>query len=348
MRDVLPDIDRWQEEKVAVAVATVIETWGSAPRGVGAKMAMTADGRISGSVSGGCVEGAVYDSGSQVLEDGRPQLLHFGVADETAWDVGLACGGTIEVFVEPLDPVLYRFVHDLLDEDEAFATATVIDGPAPLLGSKLVVQRGGRLFGQIDPDLDGPVAAVTRTTLAGGRSARRKLDLPDTDAGPFELFIEVHQPAPSLIMVGGVHIAIALTSMAKALGYQTIVVDPRRAFGSQARFPHVDRLIQAWPEEAFGSLSLNPATAVVLLTHDPKIDDPALHIVLASPAFYVGALGSTKTHARRVKRLTNDGIPEEWIQRIHAPIGLDIGAQSPEEIAVAIMAEIVAAARSRG
>lgn len=348
MRDVLPEIDRWQEEKVTVAVATVIETWGSAPRGVGAKMAMTADGRITGSVSGGCVEGAVYESGSQVLEDGRPQLLHFGVADETAWDVGLACGGTIEVFVEPLDPALYRFVHGLLDEDETFATATVIDGPAHLLGSKLVVQRGGRLFGQIDPALDGPVAAVTRTILASGRSARRKLDLPDTDVGPFELFIEVLQSAPTLIMVGGVHIAIALTRIAKALGYQTIVVDPRRAFGSQARFPHVDRLIQAWPEEAFASLSLTPATAVVLLTHDPKIDDPALHVVLGSPAFYVGALGSTKTHARRVKRLTKDGIPEEWIQRIHAPIGLDIGAQTPEEIAVAIMAEIVAAARSSG
>lgn len=347
MRDVLDDIDRWLAGHTPVALATVIQTWGSAPRRVGAKMALTADGQMSGSVSGGCVEGAVFEAGTEVLATGQPQLLHFGVADETAWDVGLACGGTIDVFVETLDAPIYNFIHGLIDNDEPAATVTVIDGPADLLGGKIVVQRGGRLFGEIRPEIDGVIAAAARTALASGQSQRTKLELPDTDAQPFEVFIEILSPAETLIMVGGVHIAIAMTTIAKALGYQTIVVDPRRAFGSQERFQHVDRLIQAWPDEAFELLELTSSTAVAMLTHDPKIDDPALKIILRSPAFYVGALGSKKTHAARRKRLLKAGVSEQRLDRIHGPIGMDIGAQTPEEIALAIMAQIVAARHSR-
>lgn len=339
----IQDIDSWLEEGKPLALATVIETWGSAPRGVGAKMVITSSGQISGSVSGGCVEGAVLETGLEVLKSGKPELLKFGVSDDVAWDVGLACGGTIEVFVEKIDLVMQKFIHDLSGASQPFAIATVIDGPIQWLGTKIVAQRGGRIFGEADNTLEGTLAAVARSGLAKGASHRRRLDLPDLKENPLEVFVEVIHPAPTLVIVGGVHIAIVLTSIAKTLGYQTVVIDPRRAFGNQERFAHIDSLIQAWPNDAFKEIELTPSMAIVILTHDPKIDDPALLNVLASPAFYVGALGSRKTHAARRGRLAAAGLSAERIDRIHAPIGIDIGASSPEEIAVSIMAEIVAA-----
>lgn len=343
MRDIIDKVGRWVDEQAPVALATVIETWGSAPRGVGAKMAMTADGRITGSVSGGCVEGAVAEAGSEVLLSREPRLLHFGVADETAWDVGLACGGTIDVFVEPLMPTNFNFLRDLLEKDEPFAVVTMIAGPGAITGRKLIVQRGGRVFGQIGSEIDGLVAASARSALASATSSRQMHMLPDSDIGPVESFIEVVRPASTLIVIGGVHIAITLTSVAKTLGFRTIVIDPRRAFGSQDRFPDVDLLIQDWPQQAFEQIKITDSTAIASLTHDPKIDDPALGQALRSPAFYVGALGSRKTHAARRERLISAGFDPGAIDRIHGPIGLSIGASSPEEIAVSIMAEIIAA-----
>ncbi|MDX1616270.1 MAG: XdhC/CoxI family protein [Candidatus Promineifilaceae bacterium] len=346
MREVLGDIDRWRQQDTPVALATVIETWGSAPRQAGAKMAMTADGQISGSVSGGCVEGAVYDAALEVLTGGPSRLLHFGVADETAWDVGLACGGELTVFVERLDPAVYTFMHGLLDRDVPFAEATVVGGPGSMLGRKLLIQRGGRLFGHIDVRLDAAVGASARATLSRP-SANGKIFEADVDDDPVRVFIQPHQPQPTLVMVGGVHIAVALDRIAQTLGYRTVVIDPRRAFGNETRFPEVTALIQAWPEEALEEIQITPATAVALLTHDPKIDDPALRFVLSSSAFYVGALGSERTHAARRQRLREAGIPNAQIARIRAPIGLDIGAQTPEEIALAIMAEVVATRRGQ-
>ena len=342
MRDVMHEVEKWVAEPSPVAIATVIETWGSAPRGVGAKMVLAADGRMAGSVSGGCVEGVVAETAGEVLLSREPRLLHFGVADETAWDVGLACGGSIDVFVEPLRPEIFNFERELLNTDEPYAVATVIAGPEAFVGRKLIVQRGGRLFGEIAPSIDGLAAAAARSALASGGSARQTLTIPEVDAKPVELFIEIVRPAPTLLVIGGVHIALALTSIAKTLGYRTIVIDPRRAFGSPERFPGVDRLIQAWPDQAFDQLTITTSTAVASLTHDPKIDDPALSRALRSPAFYVGALGSRKTHAARRGRLLKVGLPEESIDRIHGPIGLPIGARTPEEIAVSIMAEIIA------
>jgi xanthine dehydrogenase accessory factor len=336
MRDVATDVNQWLAQNEPIALATVVSTWGSAPRQVGAKMAMTASGAISGSVSGGCVEGAVFDAGVEVLANGRPQLLHFGVADETAWEVGLACGGTIEVFVEPLDTAVYDFMQDLVEQEQAGATITVIEGPADLLGRKMAFSRDGRQVGGLGESLEEMAAPIGQTL-----SHAQRLSLTET----VTVFVDVVRPSPTLILVGGVHIAIALTTMAQTLGYRTIVVDPRRAFGSEARFPHVDRLIQAWPDEAFAGLELTPDTAVALLTHDPKIDDPALKIVLSSPVFYVGALGSKSTHTGRRRRLREAGLAKEQIERIHGPIGLDIGAQTPAEIALAVMAEIVRARR---
>ncbi len=335
MKEVIDDINRWHEEKQPVALATVVQTWGSAPRKVGAKMALTPDGRISGSVSGGCVEGAVVEEGTAALQANQPKLLHFGVADETAWDVGLACGGTIEVFVEPLDTAVYHFMHSLIQNDEAGAAITIIRGPEEMLGRKLAVSRAGERLGTLgDAALDAQAVAAETPLVHPQR-----VQLSDE----VEVFIDTVRPAPTLIMVGGVHIAIALTSYAKTLGYRTLVIDPRRAFGSDARFPHVDQLIQAWPDKAFAEVKVTPETAVALLTHDPKIDDPALKIILKASPFYIGALGSNKTHARRVERLHGYGFGEAEIGRIHGPIGLNIGAQTPEEIALSIMAEIVKA-----
>jgi xanthine dehydrogenase accessory factor len=347
MRDVIHPINVWQEEGAAVAVATVIATWGSAPRRIGAKMAFTASGQIAGSVSGGCVEGAVFDAGLEVLNTGLPQQIHFGVTDDIAWNVGLACGGSIEVFVERADHALYQIIQDLIDNDEEFSIMTVIDGPTPWLGSKIVTQRGGRIFGQTDPTVERTLAVEARSNIAGGSVQRRVLEIGDEASTAVELFVEKFQAAPTMVIVGGVHIAIALAAMAKSLGFQTIVVDPRKAFGNRERFSQVDQLIQAWPNEAFKEIELSSSTAFVVLTHDPKIDDPALINALSTPAFYVGALGSRKTHEVRRKRLVDVGVPEAKVNQIRAPIGLDIGAQSPEEIAVSIMAEIVAAIRVR-
>lgn len=342
MREVLKDIKLWREEGEDVALATVVETWGSAPRGVGAKMALTASGRISGSVSGGCVEGAVFDSGVETLETGRPQLLSFGVADETAWDVGLACGGQIAVFVEQLEPEIFTQVQDWLVKEQAGAIISVVKGPSQLFGKKLLITADGDILGSVDATLDEQLVVLGRETLAARQSDRHSLV---SEGAEVEIFVDLILPAPTLVMVGGAHITIALASMANILGYRTIVIDPRRAFGSSERFPHVDRLIQAWPDEALKDFPITESTAFAMLTHDPKIDDPALLAALPSPAFYVGALGSRKTHEKRRKRLLRAGLSPDLVDRIHSPIGVDIRAQTPEEIAVAVMAEIVAARR---
>lgn len=307
MRDILSTLEQWIAANESIALATVIQTWGSSPRKAGAKMGITASGKICGSVSGGCVEGAVADAAQQVLKTQKPQLLHFGVADETAWEVGLACGGSLDVFVQPLDVKIFNEIRQRLNEEKSFVVVTTLKG-----------------------DEIGKVEILEN----------KRLEIRDWR------FIEVVSPPPQLVMVGGVHIAIALASIAKTLHYRTIVIDPRRAFGNQERFPNVDMLMQAWCEEAFEKIKTNNSTAIAFLTHDPKIDDQGLKIALASEAFYVGALGSKKTHEERKKRLMSGGVTESQLSRLRAPIGLNIGAQSPEEIALSIMAEIVAARSS--
>ena len=342
MREVIADIERWRGSNEPVALATVVETWGSAPRGVGAKLALTPSGRIVGSVSGGCVEGAVFESGVETLNTGRARLLSFGVADETAWEVGLACGGHIEVFVEPLIDDHLQIVSKWMAREESGAVATVIKGPDGYMGRKLYVTAGGSQQGTIHHDADDKIAALAKSALLTARSGSYSMHV-----APHELvvFVDTILPAPALILVGGAHIAIALTTIARAVGFHTIVIDPRRAFGNIERFPHVDRLIQAWPDDAFKDVTITESTAVAMLTHDPKIDDPALKYVLLTPAFYIGALGSSATHAKRRRRLLDTGVAPQLVDRIHSPIGLDINAQTPEEIAVAVMAEIIAVSR---
>ncbi len=340
MKEVLDDIARWLTDgERDIALATVLTTWGSAPRKAGAKMAFTAGGAaISGSVSGGCVEGAVIEAGGEVLAEGRPRLLRFGVADETAWGVGLACGGTIEVFVERLDVAAYEAARRWSADGTSGALLTAVAGPDEWLGRKAIIEGGAVVDGWLAPALDADTVALADAA----RHAQRV-----TTAGGIELFIDPIRPAPALVMVGGAHIAVALARLARVLGYRTVVIDPRRAFGSAARFPDVDRLVQTWPDKALTENPLTAESAVVTLSHDPKIDDPALRAALSSDAFYVGALGSRKTHATRRERLAAAGFDETQLARIHAPIGLDIGADNPEEIALAIMAEVVRAWRKQ-
>jgi xanthine dehydrogenase accessory factor len=341
MRDILSDLDKWRAENKPIALATVIQTWGSSPRREGAKMALTPDGKITGSVSGGCVEGAVYDAGVEVLKSNRPQLLHFGVADETAWEVGLACGGSIDIFVKPLETEFFKALRSVLTEEHPAVVVTVVQGSDEMLGRQMLLREDGRIIGSLHEELDKQALNLAKETLLQGESRRVMLN------EAVEIFVEVVLPPPTLIAVGGVHITIALMTLAKTLGYRTVVVDPRSAFGNEERFPNVDRLIQLWPEEAFHQVPLTRSTAVAMLTHDPKLDDPALKIALPSQAFYVGALGSKTTQAKRRQRLLEDGLTEEHLNRLHGPIGLKIGAETPEEIAMSIMAEIVAARHSQ-
>ena len=337
MRDILPDVESWLAQGKSVAIATVIQTWGSSPRQQGARMAITPEGGISGSVSGGCVEGAVFEAAVEALKTNRPQLLHFGVADETAWDVGLACGGSIDIFVNPLDAGFFQTLRSVLDDEIPAALVTVIGGSDEKVGREILIHGNGEV---IAASVDGQAVEVVELSmhsLADGKTQRILLE------DGIELFIEPLLPPPTLIAVGGVHITIALMELAKTLGYRTVVVDPRKAFGSGQRFPHVDRLIQSWPDEAFQQIPITSNTAVAMLTHDPKLDDPALKIALASPAFYVGALGSRLTQSKRRQRLLEDGLTEEQLDRIHGPIGIAIQARTPEEIALSILSEIVAA-----
>jgi xanthine dehydrogenase accessory factor len=336
MRDILPDLDNWNSQAKSIALATVIQTWGSSPRRAGAKMAITPDGGITGSVSGGCVEGAVFEEGVEALKKNQPKLLHFGVADETAWEVGLACGGSIDIFVKPFDSEYFKSLRSVIVDEQSAVNLTIVRGPNDLLGKEMLARDDGLVTGLFGDHLHEAALRIANESLASGESRRAMLN------DDVEVFAEVILPPPTLIAVGGVHITIALMALAKTLGYRTVVIDPRTAFGNEARFPNVDQLIQLWPDEAFQQIPITRSTAVAMLTHDPKLDDPALKIALPSPAFYVGALGSKTTQAKRRQRLLEDGLTEAQLNRLYGPIGLEIEAHTPEEIAMSIMAEIVA------
>jgi xanthine dehydrogenase accessory factor len=335
MRDILTDLDRWFEENRSIALATVVQTWGSSPRRAGSKMALTADGKITGSVSGGCVEGAVIEAGIEAIKSHLPRLMHFSVDDESAWNVGLACGGSVDIFVQPLEIKLFQSLRSIIMEDRAAALVTVVRGASDILGREVIMKADGSSIGTLGNGWDERAGEPAREIMSRGIS--QLVPLNETT----EIFIEAIQPQPTLIVVGGVHIAIALLSAAKNLGYRTVLIDPRKAWGTEERFPHVDQILRSWPEDAFGQISVTPSTAIVTLTHDPKIDDTALQIALRSPAFYVGALGSRSTQTKRRERLLKAGLTETLIDKLHAPIGIKIGAETPEEIALAIMAEVV-------
>ncbi|MGO4908202.1 XdhC family protein [Pseudorhodobacter sp. W20_MBD10_FR17] len=309
----------WHLAGRGAALATVIETWGSAPRPVGSQLAIAGDGAMMGSVSGGCVEAAVVDAALACLESGVPRLLRFGVADEDAFAVGLACGGTIRVMVEPVGDTAGSVPPAVLVE---LVAARAAKRPVAMLTH--LEAHSHRLTSGVGDPLAERVAERMRSDRSGLEG---------------DWFIGIHNPPLRMIIVGAVHIAQALVPMARACGYDPVVIDPRGAFGSAARFPG-QSIVQDWPDEAIAELALDARCAVVTLTHDSKLDDPALMAALASDAFYIGSLGSKRTHAKRHERLQAAGVSEDQIARIHAPVGLAISAKSPAEIAVSIMAQV--------
>jgi xanthine dehydrogenase accessory factor len=322
MRDLIYEINKWFTKDKKIALATVIKTWGSSPRKSGSHMAINSDGEFAGSVSGGCVESAVIDTSSTVIKTGKSVKLHFGVSNESAWEVGLACGGEIDVFVQPLDKVFFFQLHSLIKAEKMAWYSIVVEGSEKQLGhSEIIEGRIDRTFPLIEQE--------------------------ETPKGIITKFINAISPSSTLIIVGGVHIAIKLAQLAKTLEFKTIVIDPRGAFGNASRFPEIDQILTTWPQDAFENLKINNSTAIVALTHDPNIDDPALVASLNSPAFYVGALGSRKTQKKRHERLRKIGLTKSQLDKIREPIGLDIGAYSPGEIAVSIIAEIVAERNGR-
>jgi xanthine dehydrogenase accessory factor len=313
----------WIDAGKPAALATVVQTWGSAPRPVGSQLAVSGDAEIMGSVSGGCVEGAVVAEALEALEDGRPRVLSFGVADEEAFAVGLACGGEIRVLVEPVGvgagPSV-QLIRDLVAARAARRPAAyVVD-----------IESWDRLL--MDGAAGTPLGQAVRDAFAADRSGFATLD-------EGEWFLGVHNPPLRMAVVGAVHIAQPLMRMARELGYDATLIDPRDAFAADARFPG-ETILRDWPDAALKAQGLDARTAVVTLTHDPKLDDPAIRVALASEVFYLGCLGSPRTHAKRVARLREAGFDDAAIARIHAPVGLDIGAKSPAEIAVAILAQV--------
>jgi xanthine dehydrogenase accessory factor len=353
LKELVETLTAWRADGAEIGRGVVVRTFGSAPRPEGAVLLATTDGRIAGSVSGGCVEGAVVEEIGRARETGRSRVVRYGISDEQAWDVGLACGVIIDVLIEPAiaEPVESaarasaaasathgRAVVTTLPADSPGATA----GPYPRgegepATPQLVVWEDGRLEGSLaDPESNVGLVRMALESLARGTS--RTVELSGRS-----LFIEVFPPQPRLVVIGAAQIAIPLVSIARALGFETIVADVRPAFATRERFPDVDRLIVGWPDEVADAIDMSPSDAVVVLSHDTKVDEPAIITALARGCRYVGAIGSRKRQATRRERLTAAGVPPEDLDRLRSPVGLDLGGRAPAETALAIMAEIIAA-----
>jgi xanthine dehydrogenase accessory factor len=333
MKDVLTEVSRWKERGDRIAIATVVDVQRSAPRAPGAKMAVNERGEIAGGVSGGCVEGAVVEIAEQVMGGAGPQLVHFGIADSEAWDVGLPCGGEIDVWIQAYEPGRFE---ELAREGARAAEVTLLEGARP--GAKLLIEADGARSGSLGaPELDDEAVRAAGELLWTDTSERR---------GP--LFVDVIAPAPRLILFGAVDIAAPLCTLARASGWRPYVVDPRARFATPDRFPDAEEVIAAWPDEAFAWLGgIDPATSIVVLTHDPKLDDAALTVALRSVAGFVGAMGSRRAQASRRERLLAAGFGEDELERLSAPVGLDLGAITRQETALSILAEVVAARHAR-
>ncbi len=329
MKDVLTEVTAWTERGDKIALATVVGFQRSAPRPPGSKMAVNSQGEVAGSVSGGCVEGAVVEIADGVLRGQEPQLLHFGIADSDAWDVGLPCGGEIDVWVQAYNPGWFT---ELARAGGRAAEVTLLEGAQP--GAKLLIEANGGHSGTLgEPELDDEAARIAAELLWSESSERR---------GSF--FIDVVAPPPRLILFGAVDIASSLCKLARDAGWRAYVVDPRARFATPERFPDAEEVIAAWPEEAFARLGgIDPATSIAVLTHDPKLDDAALQLALRSSARFVGAMGSRRAKAARRERLLAAGFNDEELERLSAPLGLDLGASGREETALSILAEVVAA-----
>ncbi|MFV2061895.1 MAG: XdhC family protein [Chloroflexota bacterium] len=352
MRDLLATIDAWQAEGQAIGRAVVVRTFGSAPRPEGATLLLSEDGRLAGSVSGGCVEGATAEHVEEARRSGLMRVVRFGISDERAWDVGLACGGTIDILIEPALPVAVveaaRAVQTGRSGGRAVVTRLPDGSPGPQKTSSqegrgarpeepMIVFDDGRLVGSLgSAGADEELVSASLSALDRGRSQPLEV------AGS-QLFIEAYPVRPRLVIIGAVPVAMALVGLAHDLGYQTVVIDGRPVFATDERFPNVDELLLGWPDEMAVRIGLGPGDAVAVLSHDPKFDEPAIAEALQRGCRYVGAIGSRKTQRNRHARLLERGVSEADLERLRGPIGLDLGGREPAEIALAIMSEIVAA-----
>ena len=325
MRDVLPTVEGWIRDGRRVAVCTVVRVERSAPRAPGSVMAVSDTGEVAGSVTGGCVESALYVETGEVLAGGPPRLATFGIVDDEAFEVGLPCGGTVHVFIEMLDPELLARIATAVRDERPIAYLTTIAGEH--LGKPRLVTRDG------DPADESEAAARSLLTL--GESAI-------VPVGDDEVFVSSLVPRPAMYIFGAIDFASALATVGRFMGYRVTVCDPRALFITPARFPDADELVTEWPHDFLAHAPVDERTAICVLTHDEKFDVPALRVALTTPARFIGAMGSRRTTDRRRAKLLEEGVSEEDLARIHAPIGLSLGSRTPEEVAIAIGAQIVA------
>lgn len=339
MRDLVEELRRWRAEGVGIGRAVVVRVTGGAPFREGATLLVADDGRLAGGVSGGCVEAEAAEAIEAARRSGSPTLLRLGIADEQAWAAGLACGGVIDVLVEPEVPAE---AEEAAAGPGGVAVVTVLPGPGPVPGGpaeRVVVDRGGVRSGTLgEAALDAALVGAAQGLLAAGQSGTVVL-------GGREVFVEAFAAPPRLVVVGAGSVAVHLVALAHQLSYRTVVVDARGAFATAERFPLADEVIVDWPDEVADRAGIDADAFVAVLTHDPKVDDPVIALALRRGARYVGALGSRRTQAGRLRRLRALGLSEEELARLHGPIGLDLGGRTPAEIALAVMAEIVAVRR---
>lgn len=350
MNDELAQLASWQAAGHHLAVASVVATSASAPRPAGATMAVRDDGTVVGSVSGGCVEGAVVELAEAVLDDGSPRRVTYGISDDEAFTVGLTCGGTIEVFVrrvgppadDPDAPDLAALEHEVRD-DQPVAMATVVDHPtAAAVGRHLVVRPASAAGTTGDEDLDLAVAAEARGMLELGRTGLLRLGpRGERRRDEVTVFVQSFAPRPRLLVFGAIDFAAAVTSVGRFLGYRVTLCDARSTFATEARFPDADEVVVDWPHRYLAATAIDARTAICVLTHDPKFDVPALQVALRTDAGYIGAMGSRRTHEDRLRRLREHGVAEDELRRLRSPIGLDLGGRTPQETAVSFAAELI-------
>jgi xanthine dehydrogenase accessory factor len=348
--DIADELNRWLEEGRVFAVATIVAVSGSAPRGPGAALAVDADGTAIGSVSGGCVEGAVYDLCTQALKDGQAVRERFGYSDEDAFAVGLTCGGVLDILITPLPAdgpgrKAFQVALSAAARGEAAALARVVQGRAELLGQALAVRQDGSYEGELGghPDLDRAVADEARSLLNAGRTGTFDIAQNGSHCEPdLTLLVESSVLPPRMLVFGAIDFAAALVRVGKFLGYHVTVCDARPVFATRSRFPEADDIVVDWPHRYLNRTQIDARTVVCVLTHDVKFDVPLLETALRLPVAYIGAMGSRRTHEDRDRRLREVGLTEAELTRLHSPIGLDLGARTPEETALSIAAEIVA------
>ncbi len=346
MRDILDQITKWWDAGETFGLATVVNTFRSAPRDPGAALAVSAGGEVVGSVSGGCVEGAVYELAQEVRQTGQPVMQTYGVSDDAAFEVGLTCGGIIELFVEQVSKERYPELAEVataIRAGDPVAVVTVISGPG-VLGARRIVRpegpgsgtlgAGGRLDEAVDDDAQGMLAQGLTGVRHYGEHGERRLD-------DLSVFVQSFAPPPRMLVFGAIDFAAAVARAGKFLGYRVTVCDARPIFATHARFPDADEVVVDWPHRYLARTEVDQRTVICVLTHDPKFDVPVLEVALRRPAAYIGAMGSRRTHEDRLARLREAGMTEDELARLRSPIGLDLGARTPEETAVSVAAELI-------